>query len=209
LVHRVARHFPAAQLKAAVPSQRYRGHTIMSSFYLGQITMFGFQFAPKGWALCNGQTLSIQQNTALFALFGTQFGGNGINNFNLPDLRARVPVCEGQGLGLSPYVIGQVGGVTSVTLLQNQIPQHNHTFNATKTSAKAATLPTNIPATPTVGSPPAFYAAQKSGGPQLTFVNLNPGACGTTGQSQPHNNMMPSQTINFCVALTGIFPSRN
>jgi microcystin-dependent protein len=179
----------------------------MSSFYLGQITMFGFNFAPKGWALCNGQTLSIQQNTALFALIGTSYGGNGVNTFMLPNLQAALPLCEGQGPGLSSYVLGQVGGNANVTLLQNQLPVHNHTFNATTTNATAATLSGNLPATPTVGTPPGFYAHQ--GTPPLIFVALAPGACGTTGQSQPHSNLMPSLTINFCIALTGIFPSRN
>jgi microcystin-dependent protein len=180
----------------------------MSSQYLGQITMFGFQFAPKGWALCNGQTVSIQQNAALFSLLGTQFGGNGSTTFQLPNMQTNVAVGEGQGQGLSPYVMGQVGGSSSVTLLQSQIPQHNHTFNATKTNATAATLSGNIPATPTAGSPPAFYAKTSTSVP-LTFVNLNAGACGVFGQSQPHSNMMPSLTINFCIALIGVYPSRN
>jgi len=179
----------------------------MSSFYLGQITMFGFGFAPKGWALCNGQTLSIQQNTALFALLGTSYGGNGVNNFQLPNLQAAVPVCEGQGLGLSSYVLGQAGGTANVTLLQNQLPTHGHTFNATTTNASSATVSGQIPATTTVGSPPYFYANQ--GNPPLVFVTMAAGACGSAGGSQPHSNLMPSQTINFCIALTGIFPSRN
>lgn len=181
----------------------------MSSFYLGQITMFGFGFAPKGWALCNGQIMAINQNSALFALLGTSYGGNGQTTFALPNLQAAVPVCEGQAPGLSAYVLGQRGGVASVTLLQNQLPQHTHTLNATKTTASSATLSNNIPATPTVGSPPEFYVAQKQGGPALVFETLNAGACGITGQSIPHSNQMPSLTINFCIALTGIFPSRN
>jgi microcystin-dependent protein len=180
----------------------------MSSMYLGQISMFGFNFAPKGWALCNGQIMNIQQNAALFSLLGTQFGGNGVQTFALPNLQARTPICEGQGLGLSSYVMGQVGGSTTVTLLQNNLPQHNHTFNATKTTASSANLSSNIAATPTVGSPPALYAASKPGA-SLTLLPLNAGACGITGQSQPHSNMMPSLTINFCIALIGIFPSRN
>jgi microcystin-dependent protein len=179
----------------------------MSSFYLGQITMFGFNFAPKGWALCNGQTLSIQQNTALFALIGTSYGGNGVSTFMLPNLQAAVPVCEGQGQGLSSYTLGQVGGSAAVTLLQSQMPQHNHAFNATKTNGSQATLSGNLTATNTYGSPPALYANQ--GSPSLIFVAMNAGACGTAGQSQPHSNLQPSLTINFCIALTGIFPSRN
>lgn len=181
----------------------------MSSFYLGQITMFSFGFAPKGWALCNGQTLAINQNQALFALIGTSYGGNGITTFQLPNLQAAVPVCEGQGGGLSSYVLGQMGGVANVTLLQNQLPSHNHTFNASKTNAAAPTLTGNMPATPTVSSPAAPYFYCNPGSPGLTYVTLAAGACGTAGQSQPHSNLMPSLTINFCIALTGIFPSRN
>ena len=182
----------------------------MSSFYLGQITMFGFQFAPRGWALCNGQTLSIQQNAALFALLGTSYGGNGVTNFMLPNLQAAVPLCEGQGQGLSSYVLGQVGGNAGVTLLQNQLPSHNHTFNATKSNATAATVPGNLVAKPTVSSPnPAYFYANQGTSPPLTFVPLGAGACATAGQNQPHSNLMPSLTISFCIALTGIFPSRN
>jgi microcystin-dependent protein len=179
----------------------------MSSFYLGQITMFGFGFAPKGWATCNGQTVAIAQNQALFALLGTSYGGNGVTTFLLPNLQAAVPVSEGQGLGLSSYVLGQVGGNATVTLLQNQLPAHNHTLNASKTNAVSATLSGQLPATTTVGSPPNFYST--SGSPPLTFVSLAAGACSTVGSSQAHSNLMPSLTINFCIALTGIFPSRN
>jgi microcystin-dependent protein len=179
----------------------------MSSFYLGQITMFGFGFAPKGWALCNGQTMAINQNAALFALLGTSYGGNGQTTFQLPNLQAAVPISEGQGAGLSSYVLGQNGGIPNVTLLQNQLPSHGHTFNASKTNAVSATVSGNIPATTTVGSPPGFYASQ--GSPPLIFVSLAAGACGTTGSSQAHSNLMPSLTISFCIALTGIFPSRN
>jgi microcystin-dependent protein len=179
----------------------------MSNYYLGQITMFSFGFAPKNWALCNGQTMSIQQNQALFSLLGTTYGGNGISTFLLPNLQAALPLCEGQAPGLSSYTLGQVGGSANVTLLQNQLPQHNHTFSASKTVAAAATVSGNLPAQPTVGSPPAFYANQ--GSPALTFVPMNAGSCSIQGQSQGHSNLMPSLTISFCIALSGIFPSRN
>jgi microcystin-dependent protein len=181
----------------------------MSSFYLGQITMFGFGFAPKGWALCNGQTLAINQNQALFALLGTTYGGNGVTTFLLPNLQAALPVCEGQGAGLSGYVMGQVGGNANVTLLQNQLPSHNHTFNASKTGAASATVTGNIPATPTVSTPNPAYMYANQGSPALIFVTMAAGACGPAGSSQAHSNLMPSLTINFCIALTGIFPSRN
>lgn len=181
----------------------------MSSFYLGQITMFGFGFAPKGWAMCNGQTMAINQNAALFALLGTSYGGNGVTTFLLPNLQAALPVCEGQGAGLSSYVLGQVGGNANVTLLQNQLPSHGHTLNASKTNAVSATFSGQIPATTTVGSPPNFYSTSGAPPLNLNFVSLAAGACSTVGQSQAHSNLMPSLTINFCIALTGIFPSRN
>jgi microcystin-dependent protein len=181
----------------------------MSSFYLGQITMFGFGFAPKGWAQCNGQTMSIAQNAALFALLGTSYGGNGQTTFQLPNLQAAVPISEGQGAGLSSYVLGQVGGSPNVTLLQNQLPSHNHTFNASKTGAASATVTGNIPATPTVTTPNPAFMYSNQGNPPLIFVNMAAGACGPAGSSQAHSNLMPSLTINFCIALTGIFPSRN
>jgi microcystin-dependent protein len=107
-------------------------------------------------------------------------------------------------------VLGQAGGTANVTLLQNQLPQHNHTFNATRTNAAAATLPGNLPATPTVNTPnPPYLYANQGTNPPLNFVPMAAGACGTTGQSQGHSNLMPSLTINFCIALQGIFPSRN
>jgi len=177
--------------------------------YVGEIRMFGGNFAPTGFALCNGQLLAISQNTALFSLLGTAYGGDGIRTFQLPNLQAAVPVCEGQGAGLSSYVLGQNGGTPNVTLLQNQLPSHNHTFNASKTGAASATVTGNIPATPTVSTPNPAYFYSNQGSPALIFVTMAAGACGPAGQSQAHSNLMPSLTISFCIALTGIFPSRN
>jgi microcystin-dependent protein len=183
----------------------------MTVQYLGQITMCGFGFAPKGWALCNGQLLSIQQNTALFALLGTFYGGNGTTNFALPNLQSQLPVHQGQGNGLSPYVIGQAGGAANVTILQTQMPQHNHTLNATQTIATTATISTGVlPGQPTVaqtGASPAFYANPTPVAPTPNV--LAPGVCSVAGSSQAHSNQMPSLCITFVIALTGIFPTRN
>jgi microcystin-dependent protein len=183
----------------------------VSTPYLGQIMMCGFAFAPKGFALCNGQLLSIQQNTALFSLLGTFYGGNGVQTFALPDLRSRLPVHQGQGNGLSPYSIGQTAGTETVTINQSTMPQHTHTLNATQTTATTSVISTGVlPGVPTVAKPPAspeFYANQ--GTPPLIPVLLAGGVCSTAGGNQPHSNLMPSLTINFVIALQGIFPSRN
>jgi microcystin-dependent protein len=181
----------------------------MTDQFLGQISMCGFNFPPKGWALCNGQTMSIQQNTALFSLLGTFYGGNGVTTFALPNLQSQLPVHQGQGTGLSPYVIGQTAGAANVTLIQSQIPQHNHTLNATTTVATASTISnTSLPGQPTVPSAdPAFYA--NPGTPALIPNLLAPAACGTAGSSLPHLNQMPSLGVTFIIALQGIFPTQN
>ena len=171
----------------------------MSEPFLGQISIFSFNFAPKGWTMCNGQLLPINQNQALFALLGTQFGGNGQTNFALPSLQGNVPMGMGQGGGLSPRNIGQVGGAQAVTLLLSQIPSHSHVPNYT--AAANAMGP--------VGN---LWAADPNG--NVTFdmtgtETLAPNAIGNAGGSQPHDNMAPYLTLNFCIALQGIFPSRN
>jgi microcystin-dependent protein len=183
----------------------------VSTPYLGQIMMCSFAFAPKGFALCNGQLLSIQQNTALFSVLGTFYGGNGVQTFGLPNLQGRAPVHQGQGIGLSPYSIGQAGGTETVTINQNTMPQHTHTLNATQTTATSSVISTGVlPGVPTVSEAPAspeFYANQ--GPVPLTPNLLAGGVCSAAGGSQPHSNLMPSLTINFVIALAGIFPSRN
>ena len=186
----------------------------MSEPSLGQVEVFSFNFPPKGWTTCSGQLLSIQQNSALFALLGTTYGGNGQTNFGLPDLRGRVPVGWGQGPGLSPYNLGQLGGEENHTLILNEMAQHNHPFNADTSSP--ATNNTNVPSTSVVlgntigtvsGSANAFnlylYASGSPGG------TLDPHSIGFTGGNQPHPNIMPYLALNFCISLTGIFPSRN
>lgn len=169
----------------------------MSSPFLGMIIIVPYNFAPRGWAFCQGQTLSISQNTALFSLLGTTYGGNGQTTFNLPDLRGRVSVSSGQGPGLSNYDLGEVTGVESVTLIQTQLPAHNHLVgvnNGDATSSK----PSNR-----VLAAGGGYADAADGS---TMLNT---AVGNTGGGQPHTNLQPLLTLNYCIALQGIFPSRN
>jgi microcystin-dependent protein len=177
--------------------------------FLGQITMFPYNFAPLGWALCQGQLLPISQNTALFSLLGTQFGGDGRTTFALPDLRGRVPIGQGQGPGLSPYAMGSTQGAENVTLTTATVPAHTHAFPA---FASAAT--TNSPA----GARPAEGTESGRGGgiavntyaASGTAVSLAPGqAAAVTVGGLPHNNLQPYLTLNWCIALQGIFPSRN
>jgi microcystin-dependent protein len=183
----------------------------MASPYLSQITMFGGNFAPKNYALCNGQLLSIQQNQALFALLGTTYGGNGTTNFGLPNLQSALPLSFGQGAGLSNYVLGQTGGVTGVTLTQQTVPSHQHFMMATKTpTANASAISTSVlPGQPTV-SGAALYANPPTGTQPAPIPHpLAAAACSTVGNNQSHTNMMPSLCITFCIALSGAFPSRN
>jgi microcystin-dependent protein len=175
--------------------------------YLGQVQSFGFQFAPKNWALCNGQTMSIQQNTALFALLGTFYGGNGVQTFQLPNLQSRVPMHQGTGGG-GTYTIGQIGGEENVTLLSSNLPQHTHQFSGTNAQANSSAIGAN-------GFALAAIVNQDGGtagnyyGPAATLVSLNPAEVGNTGGTQPHTNIQPYLVINWCIALFGIFPSRN
>jgi microcystin-dependent protein len=174
--------------------------------FLGEIRMVGFNFAPSGWALCNGQTMSIQQYAALFSLLGTTYGGNGTTNFNLPNLQGRVPIHPGSGAGLSPYVIGQNGGTENVTLLSNQMPTHNHLVNVNSQPG--------INANPTNGILAETATADRS--PVLTHTyttaaatgTLAPSAVSIAGGNQSHPNIQPYLTVNFIIALVGIFPSR-
>jgi microcystin-dependent protein len=176
----------------------------MSEFFIGQIMMAGFNFAPRFWALSNGQLLPINQNQALFSLLGTQFGGNGTTNFALPDLRSRTPIGYASSVDPSwqpPAVqIGQVAGVENVTLLSTNLPSHTHQLGAT-TSNGTTRNPNN-----------AIYAASPvslfgpSNGPA---VALNPATVAPSGGNQPHPNLQPYSVINFCIALSGIYPSRN
>jgi microcystin-dependent protein len=180
----------------------------MGNPYIGQISMFGGNFAPVNWAFCNGQLVDIANNNALYSLLGTTYGGDGVTTFALPDLRCRLPVHQGQGQGLSNYVLGQRSGSENVTLLTAQMPSHNHTFYATSASATSATPTNNLAAVPYTGISPSFYTIPSSG--QAPNVkNLNPNAIGMAGGNQPHPNMMPTLCISFIIALYGIYPSQN
>jgi microcystin-dependent protein len=175
--------------------------------FLGQITLFPFFFAPRGWAFCEGQVLPISQYTALFSLLGTYYGGNGVSNFALPDLRGRVPIGQGQGPGLSNYAIGSVQGVETVTLLASQAPPHSHPFPAFAVQAT-----TNAPsgALPAEGhSSGRGAAAVNTYAPPQTAVPLGSGQVGPAGNGQPHNNLQPYLTLNWCIALQGIYPPRS
>ncbi|WP_321877603.1 phage tail protein [Paraburkholderia bannensis] len=202
----------------------------MSDPYLGEIRMAGFNFAPQGWALCQGQVMSLAQNQALFALLGTTYGGNGVQTFGLPDLRGRSPVGFGEGPGLSNIVLGEVAGTETVTLNQNQLPMHNHAV--TVTPPAAVTAPINIPAsTATTGqqsepSTNTVLGTVNTGGRASNFyvagdgtttlkpfnVTVNAGAptvaVQQAGASQPFSLRNPYLGVNFIIALQGIFPTR-
>jgi len=171
--------------------------------FLGEISIFAGNFAPRGWAFCQGQMLSIAQNTALFSLLGTTYGGNGQTTFALPDLRGRVLVGPGQGPGLQPYNQGQMGGQEAVTLLVNQMPAHNHVASvAVSSNAGDSAAPNNN-----------YLAASDQRNDQYTNQggngNLAGVSVGIAGNSLPHENRQPYLCINFIIAVEGIYPSRN
>ena len=168
----------------------------MAEPFLSEIRIFSFQFAPKGWALCNGQFLAISQNQALFSLLGTTYGGNGQTTFALPNLQGRVPLHQGDAL-----TMGQAAGTSTVTITQPTMPAHPHVINASSTDGNAS-APTNHILAREVGNP---YRPPADG----DLIALNPAMITNTGGSQPHENMMPYLTLNFCIALSGIFPSQN
>lgn len=172
----------------------------MATPYLGEILIVPYNFAPKGFAFCNGQILSIQQNTALFSLLGTTYGGNGTTNFALPDLQGRTPLSSGQGPGLSLRDLGEFAGESSVTLLTTQIPSHNHQLNVSTNGADRSNATGNYFAVP----PDPVYLQQVAAGGGTTL-----GATQVTGGGQPHNNRSPYLTLNFVIAMQGIFPARN
>jgi microcystin-dependent protein len=169
----------------------------MATPFIGQISMFGGNFAPRSWAFCNGQIQTIAQNTALFSILGTTYGGNGQTTFALPDLRGRVPIHPGQGPGLSNYSLGQQGGTETVTLITQQIPAHNHSLVGNNTAAND-----NLPN----GNALADSAIYTNAAPN---AQMNAASIGNTGGNQPHPNIQPYLCINFIIALSGIFPSRN
>lgn len=169
----------------------------MSSPYVGEIRMFGGNYAPLGWALCQGQLMSISENETLFNLIGTTYGGDGQNTFALPDLRSRVPIHMGAGPGLSPNVIGERAGVETVILTAQQMPTHSHTPMAN--TVGSATAPTNGV---WANSPAIQFQPAPTGG-----VTMNVGALGVSGGNQPHENMVPYLALNFIISLFGIYPT--
>jgi microcystin-dependent protein len=172
----------------------------VSSPFLGEIRLFPYNFAPRGWAFCSGQIVPISQNQALFALLGTTYGGDGQTTFALPDLRGRLAVSSGQGPGLSDYTLGQSGGEEAVTLNVNEIPSHNHGVLVNGAGSISASARNRYPGKASAGT---VYANLNNG------VQMNPATITPTGGNQPHDNVQPYLTLNYCIAMEGIFPSRN
>ncbi|MEI6914847.1 MAG: tail fiber protein [Armatimonadota bacterium] len=173
----------------------------MSDHFIGEIMISGFNFAPSGWALCNGQLYPISQNTALFSLLGTQFGGDGRTNFAIPNFQGRAPIHQGQGPGLTQRQVGESGGVETVAIDNSTMPAHAHLLNASSNTADQVSPVGMIPASESSGQT-AYYGTRGSSA-------MAPDALTPVGQSQPHDNVQPYLTLNFTIALTGIFPARS
>jgi len=173
----------------------------VSEAFLGEVRAFGFDFAPRGWARCDGQILPIAPNTALFSLLGTTYGGDGRTTFALPDLRGRVLVHAGAGPGLSPAIVGQRGGAEQVALTASQGPRHSHTVQASEsatTNRPSGAVPGAIASTTVSG-----YASSGDG------TTMNASMIATSGDGQAHENRQPYLVLNWCIALEGIYPSRS
>jgi microcystin-dependent protein len=172
--------------------------------FLGEIRIFPGNFAPKGWALCNGQVMPVSQNTALFSLLGFTYGGNGQTTFALPDLGGRVPIHAGQGPGLSSRSLGQTGGQVSVTVALTQMAGHSHTAQASSNAGTQSTPAGNVWAAGVGRRGQAFYAGTPGTSPVMSAATL-----GSAGGGQAHNNLPPYLTLNFIIALAGVFPARS
>jgi microcystin-dependent protein len=170
--------------------------------FVAEIRIFPFNFAPKGWAFCDGQILPLSQNTALFSLLGTTYGGDGKSNFALPNMQGNVPMHPGQGPGLSLHDLGETGGSDTVTLLESEIPSHSHNLMASAQPATRTGPAGNSFARTAAGSTPYLAPA---GAPLVTMAD---NAVAPAGGDQPHNNLMPYLTLNFCIALQGVYPPR-
>ncbi|WP_066584559.1 phage tail protein [Sphingomonas pruni] len=179
----------------------------MSSPFLAEIRTFSFNYAPKGWAMCNGQLLPIAQNQALFSLLGTTYGGNGTTIFGLPDLRSRTPIHRGQGPGLPNVVLGQVGGEENHTLTLTELPAHTHPFTASTSAATRRPVAGGIFADDVDTQAVDYFATYNA--PNSSYVNLNPLSMTNAGGGQAHNNMQPYLVLTTCIALQGIYPSSN
>jgi microcystin-dependent protein len=174
----------------------------MADPFVAEIRIYPFNFPPKGWAFCNGQLLPLSQNTALFALLGTTYGGNGQSTFALPDLQGSAPMHPGQGNGLSLHDLGETGGSETVTLLTSEMTAHNHSMNGRPTGA-VPPQPSPVGIAPSRTNSRPYSPTDVSANQQMNFTGT-----GLTGSSFPHNNMMPYLTLNFCIALQGVFPPR-
>lgn len=177
----------------------------MSEPFIAEIRIFAGNFAPRSWAFCNGQLLPISQNTALFSLIGTTYGGDGRSTTALPNLEGRAPMHPGRGPGLTARRLGEKLGVETVTLSEAQIPSHSHTARATTARAAAGTVPSNTASLSRSGSGDSLYQSNTS----ANLVDLASDALATTGGSQAHANMQPFLTLNFIIALQGLYPSRS
>lgn len=174
--------------------------------FVGIIVMFGCNFAPLGWAQCLGQLISIAENDVLFALIGTTYGGDGQNTFGLPDLRGRIPIGLGQGPGLSPKTIGEMSGTENVSLLATQMPSHNHSFAVNNAEANAVVPTANVNFSKPIDINKDTNMVYNAINPTIA---LHPSTVSNSAGNQPHNNVMPYLTLNYCISLFGIFPSRN
>ena len=173
----------------------------MADPFVAEIRIFPFNFAPRGWAFCDGQLLPLSQNTALFSLLGTTYGGNGKSNFALPDMQGNAPMHPGQGPGLAERFLGETGGVETVTLLQSEIPSHPHAMRDHDIDLGELNAPSPTRSLAKSTNATIYTAA-------ANLVTMAPQALTLAGSSQPHNNMMPYLTLNFCIALQGVFPPR-
>ncbi|MGH8079225.1 MAG: phage tail protein [Lysobacter sp.] len=176
----------------------------MSTPYVGEIRLFGFGRTPTGWFACDGSLKSIAENEVLYTLIGTTYGGDGQVTFAVPDLQGRVPIHAGSGPGLGSYVIGQRSGTENVTLSPQQMPAHNHILSATALTATATTPAPGVELGGLNGD--SMYVTDTTG---ATAFAMNPATVGMSGGSQPHNNLMPTLTAQFCIAWAGIFPSQS
>jgi microcystin-dependent protein len=174
----------------------------MSDQFVAEVRIFPFNFPPKGWAFCDGQLMPISQNTALFSLLGTTYGGDGKSTFGLPDFQGCAPMQQGQGPGLTLRDLGETGGEQTVTLLQTEMPAHSHSAQGLASGGGLNDPTNNTWGGGLKGHPPAYVASSANN------VQMNPFALSIAGGNLPHNNMMPFLTMSFCIALQGIFPPR-
>ena len=182
----------------------------MTQPFVGEIRMFGGNFAPRNWMLCTGQLLAIAQYQALFSLLGTTYGGNGTTNFALPNLQSRVTVGQGNGAGLTPRSIGETGGQETITLTTGQMPAHMHGFNASLTvGSSGGQTPSSSVVLGTPSGSGDFYVLNDGSQPPPTAGTLPAAACSYAGGNQPHENIMPVLCVTYIIAIAGIFPSRN